>query len=58
MVDVSERKISSPTAVAERIVQLPTEVLEKLVEGDIQKRCSVFQAVIIAGVMGAKQQLN
>lgn len=56
MVDVTEKKVTSRTAIARSIVVLPGEVLAQLTNGDLQTRKgSVFQTAIIAGIMAAKK---
>jgi cyclic pyranopterin phosphate synthase len=56
MVDVTEKKVTSRTAIARSIVVLPAEVLLQLTNGDLQtKKGSVFQTAIIAGIMAAKK---
>ncbi len=56
MVDVSEKTPTRRSATARSIVQLPDAVLAKLADGDIDSaKGAVFQAAIIAGIMGAKK---
>jgi len=56
MVDVSEKNITSRTAVAEGTLRFPKAVFEQLSgDGFLTKKGSVLQTAIIAGVMAAKK---
>jgi len=56
MVDVSEKPVTKRTAKAQAIVYVGPEII-KHIQGDelITKKGPVFQAAILAGVMGAKK---
>ncbi|MEN8247640.1 MAG: cyclic pyranopterin monophosphate synthase MoaC [Bacteroidota bacterium] len=56
MVDVSEKKITTRTAIAETRVRLGSEIINLLQSNEIYtKKGPVFQTAIIAGVQGAKK---
>jgi cyclic pyranopterin phosphate synthase len=56
MVNVSEKKETTRTAVARSIVVLPDQVLERLENGEITTaKGVVFQTAVIAGIMAAKK---
>jgi cyclic pyranopterin phosphate synthase len=56
MVDVGEKKVSLRTATARSVVVMPSEVMVQFTGDDIKnKKGSVFQTAIIAGIMAAKK---
>lgn len=56
MVDVSEKQVTSRTAIAEGTIRFPKEVFAQLSsDGFLTKKGSVLQTAIIAGVMAAKK---
>ncbi len=56
MVDVGGKAVTERTARARAIVTLPANLAGRLREGDIRsKKGPIFQAAILAGVMGAKR---
>ncbi len=56
MVDVSDKSITTRTAIAQSIVQLPNEIVSLLDDDEIStKKGPVFQTAILAGVMAIKK---
>lgn len=56
MVDVSEKAITRRMASAQAIVHVGKEIISQIKDEDlITKKGSVFQAAILAGIMGAKK---
>jgi cyclic pyranopterin phosphate synthase len=56
MVDVSQKAVTTRTAIAEGTVHFPEAVYEQLAEQNfLTKKGAVFQTAIIAGVMAAKK---
>jgi len=56
MVDVSEKSITTRTAVAQALVVLDETILTHFENDDIQtKKGPVFQTAILAGIMGVKK---
>ncbi len=56
MVDVSEKTVTTRTAVAQGLVEFPAEVFAQLSQdGFLTKKGAVLQTAIIAGVMAAKK---
>ncbi len=56
MVDVSDKKVTSRTAIAQSIVVLPDEVIQQLSDDEIHtKKGPVFQTAIVAGIMAIKK---
>lgn len=56
MVDVSDKMVTSRTAVARSIVQLHPKIIEQLEDDEIHtKKGPVFQTAILAGIMAAKK---
>ncbi|MGB0864102.1 MAG: cyclic pyranopterin monophosphate synthase MoaC [Saprospiraceae bacterium] len=56
MVDVSEKKITTRTAIAQSILVLDEAIIERLEGDEIHtKKGPVFQTAILAGIMAAKK---
>ena len=56
MVDVSEKKITTRTAIAQSILVLDKAIIERLEGDEIHtKKGPVFQTAILAGIMAAKK---
>ena len=55
MVDVSEKPVSSRTAIAEALIRLGPELAALLKETGSTKKGPVIQTVVVAGIQGVKR---